>query len=355
MRARARVGQDQAMTAPTADHVVDALITAELVDPAVREDSIGVVAGVLRAAGPSAGPSAPPSVDRTGRSLPRLVEVVAYLGGALVLAAGGLFLAQQWDGLGFGAQVTMLGVVAMVLAVAGVVASRAPTGGPGLRAETQDSRRRLAGTLMTGAALSVAFLVGYVVDRQLGSGQHDVYWPAVLGATVGALAATVAYRIAPTAVGLVGILGGLLTAVVNVVSWVGDHDGIVVGGALFLIGVVWLVLAESGVFREVTVARALGVVTTLSGAQFPVVEGSHAWHGYLLTAVVAVVGVVVYLGKVTWPYLAGAVVAVTLVVPEAVSDWTDDSLGAIGAVLVTGVTLLLASFAGYRVRAQAID
>jgi len=63
----------------------------------------------------------------------------------------------------------------------------------------------------------------------------------------------------------------------------------------------------------------------------------------------------IYLPKLAWPYLAGAVLAVTLVVPEAVADWTGDSLGAIGAVLVTGITLLLASFAGYRLRAQAID
>ena len=56
-----------------------------------------------------------------------------------------------------------------------------------------------------------------------------------------------------------------------------------------------------------------------------------------------------------WPYLAGAVVAVTLVVPEAVSDWTDGSLGAVGGVLVAGVTLLVASFAGYRIRAEATD
>ena len=45
----------------------------------------------------------------------------------------------------------------------------------------------------------------------------------------------------------------------------------------------------------------------------------------------------------------------TLLVPEVVADWTGGSLGAVGGVLVAGVTLLLASFAGYRLRAEATD
>jgi hypothetical protein len=39
-------------------------------------------------------------------------------------------------------------------------------------------------------------------------------------------------------------------------------------------------------------------------------------------------------------------------VPEAVADWTDGSLGAVGGVLLTGVTLLIASATGYRLRAD---
>ena len=45
--------------------------------------------------------------------------------------------------------------------------------------------------------------------------------------------------------------------------------------------------------------------------------------------------------------------AVTVVVPEAIIDWTDGSLGAGGAVLVAGLTLLGASAAGFRVRQEA--
>jgi hypothetical protein len=168
------------------------------------------------------------------------------------------------------------------------------------------------------------------------------------------LVAAAAYRVAPTAVGLVGLLGGLITVVTNAIAGVDSYEGPVIGGVLFLTGVVWLGLAEAGVFREVDVARALGVSTAFVGAQVPVIEGSDSWLGYVLTLALAVAGIAVYVGKVAWPYLAAAVISVTVVVPEAVVDWTDDSLGAIGAVLVAGMTLLLASLAGYRLRAEAI-
>jgi hypothetical protein len=94
-------------------------------------------------------------------------------------------------------------------------------------------------------------------------------------------------------------------------------------------------------------------VTALVGAQAPVVDGTHAEVGYALTVVVAVAGVAAYLRLAGWPYLALAVLGVTLVVPEAVSDWTAGSLGAVGGVLVAGITLLLASLAGFRLRREA--
>ncbi len=338
------------MSLPLADHVVDALIAERLVDPAARQDSIGVVAGVLGSGARSPGGTGEP----TRRSLPQLVEVVAYLGGALVLAAGGLFLVQQWDGLGFGARIALLAVVTAVLAVAGVVSARVPAGQPAVREDSQDVRRRLAGALLTGAALAASFLVGYVLEERGDFGYPGAYWPAVAGAAVGVLIAAIAYRIAPTALGLVAMLGGVVTVVINVVETLDHNEGDAIGVLLFVVGAVWLGLTEMGLFREQTVARALGVATALVGAQVPVIDGTHSWLGYALTVLVAVVGIAVYLGRVAWPYLAGAVIAVTLVVPEAVSDWTGGSLGAVGGVLVAGVTLLVASYSGYRLRAEAV-
>ena len=70
---------------------------------------------------------------------------------------------------------------------------------------------------------------------------------------------------------------------------------------------------------------------------------------------VAVVAFVLYMRTVAWPYLVVGVAGITLVVPEAVIDWTGDSLGPAGGVLIAGLTLLGASLAGFRMRQEATE
>lgn len=355
MSVRVTLGQSDGMNQSSARAVVDALISEHLLDPAARERSLGVVAAALAAPqvhAPGSVPASTPGAAPARRGLPRLVEVVAYVGGALVLAAGALFLAQEWSGLGYPTQVIMLAVVMAVLGGAGAVSARVPAGSA-LRDPANDSRRRLSGTLLTGAALTAAFLAGLVVDRHVDANLQEIYWPVVAGGVLGLVVCAVGYRLAPTALGVLGMLGFLVTAVTSLASVADDFW--MVGVALFLTGALWLAVAEAGAFREVAVARAAGVATALVGAQLAVIEGTDSWIGYVLTLVVVLVGIVAYLRTTAWPYLAGAVGGVTLLVPEVVSDWTEGSLGAIGAVLVTGVTLLLASFAGYRLRAEATE
>jgi hypothetical protein len=48
-------------------------------------------------------------------------------------------------------------------------------------------------------------------------------------------------------------------------------------------------------------------------------------------------------------------VAVTIAVPEALSDWFEGALGAAGVLLATGVTLLLAALAGLRLRQEVTE
>ena len=97
-------------TAPDpAGHVVDRLVDAHLLDPARREQALGVVAGALA--------PVPPGPAGAARGMSALVEVVAYLGAALVLAASGLFAATLWDDLGFATQVGVVGVAGLALGV----------------------------------------------------------------------------------------------------------------------------------------------------------------------------------------------------------------------------------------------
>ena len=108
---------------------------------------------------------------------------------------------------------------------------------------------------------------------------------------------------------------------------VGSSEGTVPGLMVLALGVVWVVLSETGVFREVFVGRAIGSTLAVLGAQMPLFDGP-AGLAYALTAAVAVAGFTLYLRTTAWPYLVAGVIAVTVVVPEAIIDWTDGSLGA---------------------------
>lgn len=322
-----------------AARIIEALIADGLVDPGSRGPAEAAARGALEDAGAPAGP-----VGAGG--LPTLIEVVAYLGGALVLAAGGLFLVQTWSDLGDGGRLTALVFVTAVLGIAGLVARGA--------APLAASRRRLGGTLLTAAACAAGFSVGLAVD--LGDdpewGELDL---STFAATVTvAVAAAAGYGLARTPVGQLGILGGVIATVTQIVDAAHEsHYGLWVGLALLGIGAGWLAFAEAGAFAEQITARALGSALAFFGAQLTWIADDQSTLAYVLTAGVAVAGVALYLTRGGWPYLAAAVLGVTLVVPEAVNDWTDGSLGAVGGVLIAGVALLAASFGGYQMRARA--
>jgi hypothetical protein len=325
----------------TARQVAEALRAEGLLVPGAEESARAVVARALAEEKPGAAPG-----------MPRLVEVVAYLGAALVLAAGFLFVLRSWDDLGDVGQVSFLVAVALVLGVAGVFTVPRPD------TRESDLRRRLSGTLLTGSSLAAGTAVGVALEVFSDQRYDDVYWPAVLGGVVVVAGSALAYRFASTALGLVAMVGGALDVGMNLGSGLapsGDDEAIGVGIALFSIGVVWVLLTELGVFDQLTIARSLGVTVAVFGAQVTSFTDDRSWIGYLMSVVVAGVGVWLYLTRQDWPYLAGAVVAVTLVVPEAVSDWTDNSLGAVGGVLLAGITLLAASFAAYRLRKETAD
>lgn len=329
----------------TADRVVEALAAEGLLAPGTDDRARTAVARAL---------SAGTTVTARAPTMPKLVEVVAYLGGALVLAAGFLFVLRSWDDLGDIGKVSFLAAVAVVLGVAGVL-SRAERG---LETGSSEIRRRLGGTLLTGAALAAGVDVGVALEVFTDQSFGDVYWPAVAGGIVVCAGSVAAYRLSSTAVGLVGMLGGALVASMNLGSGLAtgpSSEALGVGIGVFAVASAWVLLTELGIFAQHTAARALGATVAVLGGQVASFTDGESWVGYLMSVVIAVVGVWLYLSRLDWPYLAAAVIAVTLVVPEAVSDWTEGSLGVVGGVLVAGITLLAASYAGYRLRKEATD
>ncbi len=334
-----------------AERVVEELVSAGLVDPARSGDARSVVAHAL--ADPGAPGAAAPG-RRTG-TRSRLVEIAGYAGGALVMAAVGLFLAQEWSSLSGAAQVGALAGIAVVLAVAGVAVSRVGGGPAVMRSGRDEVRRRLASALLVGAAVAAALAVNRQVELLLDDEFSD--WPTLAGVVTLIVLGIAAYAFAPSALALVVIAAAGFQGVIT--GWVLpdrlEASSVWQGLTLMVLGAVWLGWAETRGFREDAVGRTIGVGYLLFGAQMILVEGSYANLAYALTAVVAVAGFVLYVRTVAWPYLVAGVLGITLVVPEAVIDWTGGALGPAGAVLVAGLTLLGAAVVGLRVRKEAGD
>lgn len=330
-----------------ADTVVSRLVGRGLVDPDRVEEAREVVRAALD--------------DRTAAPAPlrrRLAEVAGYIGGSLVVAAAVVFLAEEWAGLSTGARTATLGAIAVVLFGAAVTVtlagrrtvSEAEAEPVPDQAPERGVRRRLAGALGTGGAFAAAFAVAVLVEDRA-PGLSSATWFAG-GLALGVTAAG-AYLLAPTALGQAGIATGAALALDSGLdTFLGSADEAHFGVATLVLGAVWLGLTEHGLWWERSAGLTIGCVLLLLGAQLPVFGADHASLGYALTAAVALVTVVVYTRTRAVPYLVTAVAALTIVVPEALLDWTQGSLGPVGALLATGITLLVASLLGLRLRRE---
>lgn len=267
----------------------------------------------------------------------RLIEIVGYVGGGLLLGGAALLASTSWENLDRVGKIGLTSIATLVLLVAGVLIG----GGPAALRLVTGARRRIVGTLFALASGTAAYCGGAAVDLD----------ELFVGGLAGLVVAVVTYVVVPTAPGL--LASGFFSALV-----VGDFAGeqfdgppLAVGLALFGLGAVWFGLATTGVLKSLrqlglAIAAAIGLV----GAQVPMMDDwSMAW-AYVLTAVLAAVSFVSYLREHSIVLLVAGVVATTIVVPEAVSDWTGGTVSGGGLVLVAGFVLLAASGLGMALR-----
>jgi hypothetical protein len=273
----------------------------------------------------------------------RLAEIAGYLGGALLLGAAALFLNSGWDDLSEASRVVILAGLTVLLLIAG--GSVALTSGQPVRElgnQVDSVRRRLVSVLWTFAAASATVATG------LGVGVEG--WKLVAASAVGLLVAVITYSLVPSVVGQLALWVGSIALVAGLVERMGvDYGTTPYAVALVALGGAWVAMGLAGTVRDREVALATGAGIALFGAQLPVYSDQQ-WVAYVLTAGVALAGYIGYLSTRSWSVLAAGVVATTLVVPEALYDWTDGSVSAAGSLLVAGLTLLAASAAGLRLR-----
>lgn len=275
----------------------------------------------------------------------RLAEIAGYLGGALLLGATAMFLTSGWDDLSETSRVVILaGVAVLVLVVGGVIALSSGQPVRELGHQDDSARRRLVSVLWTFAAASAAGATG------LGVGVEG--WKLVAASAVGLLVAVITYSLVPSVVGQLGIWVGSIALVAGLVERIGADAGTTpYAVALVALGGAWVAMGLAGTLREREVALAAGAAIALFAAQLPMYSDQQ-WVAYVLTAGVALAGFIGYLSTRSWSVLTAGVLATTLVVPEALYDWTDGSVSAAGSLLVAGLTLLAASAAGLRLRQE---
>ena len=163
--------------------VVDALVGGGLVPSDKADEAHQVVATVL-------------GVEEAApvRARAKLGEIAGYVGAALVVAAGALFMIEQWSGLSEGERVAWIGGMSIVLGSVGLIISFVGTGYAGMRMDSGAVRRRLAGTIFVGMAATAGIAAALQVNRLESS---YATWPGVAGFGAVAVFGLLGYWVAP--------------------------------------------------------------------------------------------------------------------------------------------------------------
>ena len=305
----------------------------------------------------------------------RAILLTTLVGAGLVIAAGVVLLAGQWDSLSLVVRVTIATFATGVLATcAAVTATRAP----GFRAlrqpaepGTREGRRRLTAVFFSATAVLAIFTIlqfptepANNVDNFTGQMMAPPYWTVTAAFAVGLLIAALSAWVAPGALSTVTVWVAscaTLTALVDRALW-DTNPGLARGGlwqsvALTALGIVGSLLLYRWL-RPPVLTIALGVGTwfiaavnaAMTGSQFDdapldveaevrtLADQSLAF-GKVALAVLIAIGVLQFMRAKEWPWPAGAVAAlVTLTLVM-----TSHTLGVALSLLITGLLLVASS------------
>lgn len=264
------------------------------------------------------------------------VEVLSYLGAALVVSGLILVVGLSWAALGLtGRLVTCTAITALLLAVAAVVGRwpGAPFG----------PRRAIVASVLAVLASVAAGIAALQLPQALtdaGRRFDSGLWGAVAFGTAMALVGVGAYLAWHAAPAVVAMFTGGLVVLMGVVtsSLVGIDDWGIVEVALFCYGAAWVIAAR--VFATSDTGAVLGGIAAATGAEVMALGGDHTLAGLGLG--VLTLGGMFALFRYTrrWWYAAIGVLTTLVVPPTAVAQtWHDGTVAAV-VVLVLGVLLV---------------
>lgn len=296
-----------------------------------------------------------------------LPEVGGYVGAAFVLAAALVLAVPRWDDFSQASQIAILAIAALLSISAALTVALSTPGGWSVHARARlGARRRLVAVLLS---VGIAAAVGAVAVLA----SPDTAERAA--ATTAAILAIAAYLFCRIPLLHLAVLGSLaitsqawLVSLVPTVlgDWTPEGTDVVsgpevaIGISLVVIATAWAALAILGILDE----RQLGLVS--AGALFFIgaenlatisyTAGPDALvnaTGYVLLGLLAVAGLIGYVRTRYVGVLAVGVIALATVVPQAVIDYTNGALGAAGALLLVGLSIVGASLVGVRLRSTS--
>lgn len=273
-----------------------------------------------------------------------LIEVAGYVGGGLILGGALLLVGLNLADLGDTNAALLLAGYAVVLIVAAVLVASGPAALVRLRDDRTAIRRRLVAVLLAVSSGPAALAAAVYAD------DNATLWSGLVGLVV----AVAAYAVMP------GVPGLLAMAILSAVATGGaqaipDHQPLLLTFSFIGLGVLWAVVAVSSLVKPRHIALAVGAIFGIAGAQLALdSDGNNPW-AYGLTFVLALLCFVGYWIERATVLLALGVVSTTIAVPEAIMDWTDDSLSGPAILLVSGVVLVAASALGLWLRSRRIE
>ncbi len=272
----------------------------------------------------------------------RVLEGLAYVGAALVVAAAATLVFNVWDTLAVAGQTALVASIAALLLVAGLVAGGFLTHGWAaqravLSAESEGVRRRLSGVLLTGGAVAAggALFVGLGVDNE-----HFL----LPGALFGTLLVAVAWWLTGTVVTELALGAGVLVSVASLGAYVTVQEPWP-SVTFFVLGLLWAAAATFGLLRHRLTSMAVGLLVAFNmanSASVVRVEGQPPsdWPAYLMLGVLAVVCLVAYARLRGWPFIVGGLLSTFMLLIRLISAYTHGAATTL-ALLCAGLAILV--------------
>lgn len=276
-----------------------------------------------------------------GRAAP-VAEAIGYVGAAIALAAIAILLGDRWEDLNFGGRLAVVALLTLILAGAAFT----------LRGNPREPIQRLISVLAVGAIGGTGWLTAVVLTNPEGADWlNSVFSLGVMGWRIRDIVLTVAlimfalaaplYLFRRRAFPQLAAFSSLLVVVGTAFARPAFTGGVNWSAiAIWAVAVAWVLLALGGWHKPTDLAVASGSVAALIGAT---VAAAGDGRSVLLWLGLATAAALIWRGVVLdeTPMLGIGAIGVLVFVPQLVLEYFPKRSGAIVAMLVTGLLLVI--------------